>query len=417
MNGKRKLPKGWRWEKIEDHISDYQSGLARGEKSMQEGYPHLRMNNISNNLKLDLTLLWHIPANEGEVKSYCLQRGDILFNNTNSPELVGKSCLFNIDGNEIFLFSNHLTRIRTKKSLDSRYLVYWINALWRRRYFENNCDIWVNQAAVRVEDLLFPIEIPLPPTTDDQIAIANELERRMADIEKIRQAALFQKESITAIQGAILRDAFPYKEGDKLPGGWRWAKIRTEIESDIAVLNKGSYSGENICYIDITSVDNIMKKISGRKEIRINDAPSRAKYILKENDIIVSTVRPNLNSVALIDKTHNGHICSSGFCVLRLKRTHYAPYFFYYLISPYFVETVSKMVQGAMYPAISDDDVKDFKIPLPLDLEGQATIADQLEQKMAEVGKMRRAVNRKVEAVEALPGAFLHDVFGFDKGS
>lgn len=107
------------------------------------------MNNISNDMRMDLSLLWRIPANENEIKTYSVQREDILFNNTNSAALVGKSCLFNLESKETFLFSNHITRIRTKNSLDSRYFLYWINVLWQKRYFENNCDKWVNQAAIR----------------------------------------------------------------------------------------------------------------------------------------------------------------------------------------------------------------------------------------------------------------------------
>ncbi len=207
---KKQLPKGWRWEKIGNHIAHAQSGLACGEKSRKEGFPHLRMNNISSDLRLDLTHLWKIPATEKEISTYSVQRGDILFNNTNSPALVGKSCLFDMECKETFLFSNHLTRIRTRNSLNSRYLLYWIGILWQRRYFEDNCDKWVNQAAIRVEDSVFPFDIPLPPTLDDQIAIANELERKMAEVETMRQAALRQIESIEAMPGAILREVFDF---------------------------------------------------------------------------------------------------------------------------------------------------------------------------------------------------------------
>lgn len=209
---KRLLPKGWRWERIGNTISEYQSGLACGDKSKTEGYPHLRMNNISIAMKLDLSLLWRIPATETEVEKYSIQKEDILFNNTNSAALVGKSCLFNLESVENFLFSNHITRIRTKPSLYSRYLLYWINVLWQKRYFENNCDKWVNQAAIRVEDLLFPLNIPFPPTIDDQFAIANELEKKMAEVESMRQAAIKQLEAIDALQSAILREVFDFGE-------------------------------------------------------------------------------------------------------------------------------------------------------------------------------------------------------------
>ena len=210
-----KLPEGWKWEKIKGHISDSQSGLACGDKSKKDGYPHLRMNNISNDGKLDLALLWRIPATEQEIAKFSVQQGDILFNNTNSPALVGKSFIFNLESNETYLFSNHLTRIKTKPSLKPQYLLYWINILWQKKYFENYCDTWVNQAAIRVEDRLFPKIIPLPPTLSDQTAIANDIERKIGEAEKLGQAADRQFETAEALPGAILRDVFDFEEEGK----------------------------------------------------------------------------------------------------------------------------------------------------------------------------------------------------------
>ncbi|MCE8426070.1 MAG: hypothetical protein J5U17_09885, partial [Candidatus Methanoperedens sp.] len=178
-------------ELIENHILNSQSGIACGEKSRKVGYPHLRMNNISNNMNLDLKLLWRIPATENEIRSYSLQKGDILFNNTNSADLVGKCCLFDIDSNETFLFSNHLTRIRTKNTLNAKYLLYWVNFLWQKQYFKDNCDKWVNQAAIRVD-----------------------LEYRMAHVEKMRAAALRQLDAAKAMSAALLNEMFSQETFD-----------------------------------------------------------------------------------------------------------------------------------------------------------------------------------------------------------
>lgn len=414
---KRKLPEGWRWDKIADYIQDYQSGIACGEKSKSEGHAHLRMNNISKDFNLNLSLLWRIPTSvvDKDVTSYSVEKGDILFNNTNSPELVGKSCIFNFNSEDIFLFSNHLTRIRTKDTLVPYYLLAWIRFLWLRRFFENHCTIWNNQAAIRIEEKLLPLKMPLPPTLSDQTRIAAELERKMNEVEKMRHAALRRKEAISAMQGAILREVFPRKEGDKLPDGWRWETIRNNMENSIEIFDKASYSGDGFYYIDITSIDNINKRIFGVKQIPVGDAPSRAKYTVRENDIIVSTVRPNLNAVALIDKNYDGYICSNGFCVVRLKKDQHPPYYFYFLMSPCFVETVSKKVQGTMYPAINDDYVKDFEIPLPLTLSDQTRIATELERKMAEIETMRQAADSELEAISSLPGAILREVFDFEE--
>lgn len=207
------LPEGWRWEEIGPHISSLRTGIARGQKSRKDGYPHLRMNNISNELRLSLVELWRIPASDAELKDYALRDNDILFNNTNSRDLVGKSCLFSCPSDEKFLFSNHITRVRTKDSLSPHYLIYWLNHLWRRGFFREKCDVWVNQAAVRIEDLVFPTRLPLPATRQDQDRVALGLEQKIAALESTRLAAERQLEAISALPSATLREFFNFGNG------------------------------------------------------------------------------------------------------------------------------------------------------------------------------------------------------------
>jgi type I restriction enzyme, S subunit len=207
--------KDWKWESISKHIESYQSGIASGEKSRDTGYPHLRMNNISVRFTLNQDELWYIPASEEEKIKYSIKKGDLLFNNTNSAELVGKSCVFDINQDKVFLFSNHLTRIRTKGTLDSLYLLYWIQSLWEKGYFKDNCTKWVNQAAVRPEDVLFTKEIFLPPTIEEQQAFANEIRFKINHVEIMRKTVLKQKEAIEALPAAILRQTFNFENIEK----------------------------------------------------------------------------------------------------------------------------------------------------------------------------------------------------------
>ena len=94
-----------------------------------------------------------------------------------------------------------------------------------------------------------------------------------------------------------------------LPEGWRWDKIGSVINDSVQVLSPENHGEEKFFYIDISSIDNVGKKILKSDQIFVKDAPRRAKSISKENDIILYTVRPNLNAVALVDKNHNGHVC------------------------------------------------------------------------------------------------------------
>jgi len=124
-------------------------------------------------------------------------------------------------------------------------------------------------------------------------------------------------------------------------------------------------------YIDISSIDRNRKTITEAASIIGSDAPSRARKEVRYADVLVSTVRPNLNTIAQIDDTAlDGEIASTGFCVLRPRSVLLVSrYLFYYCQTPLFIEEVTKSVRGAHYPAVSDTDVKSVRIPLPLPSE------------------------------------------------
>ena len=121
---------------------------------------------------------------------------------------------------------------------------------------------------------------------------------------------------------------------------------------------------DEIEYIDISSVDNIQKKIVSSQTIPIVDAPSRAKQLINKGDVLVSTVRPNLNAVAIVDReTDNTLVASTGYCILRTENEIHQKYIYYFCQSPYFVGNMVKQATGASYPAVSSNIVKNSLIP------------------------------------------------------
>ena len=110
---------------------------------------------------------------------------------------------------------------------------------------------------------------------------------------------------------------------------WEMVRLGDVCEKRIDTLPTGF--DEKIIYIDISSVDNLSKEITTFQEIYGTEAPSRAKQLLKKNDVIVSTVRPNLNAVALnyLESTCLV-VASTGYCVLRCKSMTDARYIYYF---------------------------------------------------------------------------------------
>ena len=208
------IPKKWQIKTVEDCV-DIQAGFAQGEKNVANGTIHLRMNNIGRNFQLNYDLTRTINATKEQLIKYKLEKDDVIFNNTNSPELVGKSFIFNDD--KVCLYSNHLTRCRVNKELLlPEWLLFYIRGKWLRRDFENMCNKWINQAAFGGNKLK-ELKIPIPPL-DEQKRILKILKNTSIQFERISNLTKAiknrdeqNKKFIDNIQSSILDSAFTGK--------------------------------------------------------------------------------------------------------------------------------------------------------------------------------------------------------------
>jgi type I restriction enzyme, S subunit len=201
----RRLPANWKWVKLGDVIVEAQPGFACGARDPQ-GVIQLRMNNVDTRGHLVWDDFIRVPEADTNLAKYRLIQGDVVFNNTNSTELVGKSALF-ISHPEPVVYSNHFTRLRVvPEQLDPVYLVDWLVQQWQAHIFENLCNRWIGQSAVK-NDKLLALEIPMPPLPEQQ-RIAAILSEQLAAVEHARTAAEEQIATIKTLPAALLRRAF-----------------------------------------------------------------------------------------------------------------------------------------------------------------------------------------------------------------
>ncbi|BFU93205.1 MAG: type I restriction modification enzyme protein S [Nitrospira sp.] len=161
-------------------------------------------------------------------------------------------------------------------------------------------------------------------------------------------------------------------------------------------------------YIDLSAVEQDAKIISGTRELACSDAPSRARQLVRGGDVLVSTVRPNLNGVARVPPEFDGATASTGFCVLRPKADRLdSQYLYQWVKSPRFVSDMVRKATGASYPAVSDCIVCESKLPLP-PLPEQRRIAAILD-KADELRAKRRAALAKLDT---LTQSIFLDMFG-----
>lgn len=174
-----------------------------------------------------------------------------------------------------------------------------------------------------------------------------------------------------------------------LPSFWSTAQI-----ADISVdcLQRIPSPDESFQYIDISSIDRVSKRIANPQILCGEDAPSRARKVVRAGDVLVSMTRPNLNAVALVPRSLDKQIASTGFDVLRTESLE--PRWLFYLVrSEAFIQRMSDLVQGALYPAIRSKDIRGFEIPVA-PLNEQKRIADKLDAVLARVDAGRERLDR-----------------------
>ena len=177
-----------------DVLTSAQPGFASG-KNDPAGVLQVRMNNVTIDGTMDWSALRRVPASADKQAKYLLASNDVLFNSTNSPELVGKTALFS-ERQEPVVFSNHFLRLRPDPSkIDSSYLAWSLNALWRRRTFEHLATQWVNQASVRRDDLL-ALRLDLPDLDEQRrlTSLLDECDR----LRRIRRRTLEIGDSLSS---------------------------------------------------------------------------------------------------------------------------------------------------------------------------------------------------------------------------
>lgn len=198
----------------------------------------------------------------------------------------------------------------------------------------------------------------------------------------------------------------------KLPDGWFWIRlidISTEIKN---VTAKEKKNGKRFRYLDIGGIDNKKNRIAEHKELRWDNAPSRAQKIVQTNDILFSTVRTYMRNIAMVtNKIYNNQICSSGFSVIRpLKNVINPHYIFNYVLTEKFLQPLNVLQTGSSYPAVRDKDV--FNQPIPVcSIEEQNAIADELEVRFSVCSKLEETISYNIEQARLLKRSILQKAF------
>ncbi|MEI8373540.1 MAG: restriction endonuclease subunit S [Planctomycetota bacterium] len=190
----------------------------------------------------------------------------------------------------------------------------------------------------------------------------------------------------------------------EVPEHWRTFPLKAVSTHNDDVLDETTEPDTEIAYVDISSVDGV-NGINAKETMLFSAAPSRARRRVKHGDVIVSTVRTYLKSIARICDPEENLIVSTGFAVIRPRGELTSDFLGCLVFASYFVEQVIARSTGVSYPAINASELVAIPVPIP-PLHEQTLISAFLDQETAKiddlVGEQRRLIELLKEKRQAV---------------
>jgi len=219
-------------------------------------------------------------------------------------------------------------------------------------------------------------EIPVPPLEVQQEFVA-EIESYQKVIDGAR---------------AVVKNYRPH-----IPISPDWPIVRIDeacyINPD-RVNPMSVYKDQTILYIDISSIENKTGRFLGYTKVLSSEAPTRARRGVRDNDVLLSTVRPNLKAFALLEEVKERAVASTGFAVLRARHGIADPAFIHASIcSSRAVEQMVGMMGKGSYPSINQSDVASIRIALP-PLSIQQAVVTEIKAEQALVSANQKLAER-----------------------
>jgi type I restriction enzyme M protein len=217
------------------------------------------------------------------------------------------------------------------------------------------------------------LEIPLPPLEIQQQIVA-EIEGYQKIIDGAKQ---------------IVNN---YKPTIKINPDWEMVELGEVCEINAKAIDPvKAFGNESFVYIDIEAVENGTGLISYNKEIIPKDAPSRARRVVKNGDVALSTVRPNLKAFGFIENAPKNCLASTGFAILSANEKIKEKFLFYSVYQDYLVEQMILKSDKGQYPSITASDVAELQIAIP-SLEEQVEIVERIEEEQALVNGNKKLI-------------------------
>lgn len=274
-------------------ITNLQTGFACGEHNRDgRGIVHIRPMNVTSEGDMELTNVKYVPTSEADRDERIVRAGDVIFNNTNSPELVGKTALYSEA--EPRAFSNHMTRLRVNQErIRPHFLALALHQLWREGYFADKCNNHVSQASIS-RAVLLETRVTLPPTD-----VQDSLLLQISKLQQPVNSARGRLDSIPILLKRFRQSVLAEACSGQLTVEWRnsisceksasWKSVRLSEVSDSKLgkmLDKAKNRGRLQPYLRNTNVRWHEFELTDLSEMRFEDSEAE-RYGLVRGDVLI----------------------------------------------------------------------------------------------------------------------------------
>ncbi|MFA7186455.1 MAG: restriction endonuclease subunit S, partial [Victivallales bacterium] len=208
-----KIPYSWTLATVQQVAGKVQYGSSSKTNQDNNGISVLRMGNIFEG-ELLLGVLKYLPEDHSEFPELLLKDNDLLFNRTNSPELVGKTAVYKGQP-KLCSFASYLIRVQVLMGIESKFISYYINSMYGRKWIKSVVNQQVGQANVNGTKLQ-ALTIPIPPS-EEQRKIVLEMQNRFSLVNGLERDLDADLRRAERLRQSILKKAFSGKLVSQFP--------------------------------------------------------------------------------------------------------------------------------------------------------------------------------------------------------
>lgn len=426
----KKLRENNSFKKLKTLIKEGSYGILPPGDSYDENHPitFIRATEMKEDFEIDFKNAYKVEEQYYKSKRCRLLKNDILIAVKGATIASPKSVVYVEESIENTIINGSIFRIQSNEKAIPKYLAYMLSSEVSKKQMKYS--LVANNAVDYLDKQLIENLLVYLPSLETQQNIINIFESAYAE-KKAKEAEA--KALLNGIDGYLVEElgiVLPEKQENSLKNrvfirninevsGGRFDpnfyssefyKLVNSLKKTNSVhlkkvvgfasesWNQQDYFDDIFPYIEISEIDISYGKVNNVVFLNKQEAPSRAKMIVRENDIIVSTTRPSRGAIAKISSLENMSIASTGFAVLRYFHGANRDYIHSILRHQICLNQMVQRSSGGNYPAITQEELSNIQIPLP-PLEIQEKI-------VAEITARREQAKRlQIEAKELLEKA------------